>query len=602
MEDDLLTLLQTSKIFSSLSKRVCRKLATRFEKTELEEGDILYFQGDPSDSLEILLSGKLESILTTADGEKKVVGEINAGETAGELGALSGEPRSTTIKALRNSILFRLPSEAFVEICHQYPSVLFAIINPIVTRSHQIIQTLSSDKFRKHILLIAANNEVDLEKFSEKLIEEGKDLSSLIILSDYSEALKNANAARIQELINEGKNRNIKKIKQRIVYILKSTQTELAKFCLEKAESLYIVTQNHAPAFLNMDIVAFINQFKAVAKIKPELVIVHQASTALPHHTNVWLKLTEFGLHHHIRIDRAHDFRRLIRFIRNKAIGVVLSGGGTRGWAHAGALKALFEAGIPIDAIGGTSVGAIVAGSFALTLSHEETLKQFDKVINASRYSVAWRSLTWPAISLFNAKGLTTVLQKIFDNIQIEDLWLPYFCVSTNLSKNAETIHRTGPLWIQIRSSVSIPGVIPPMVQSGELHFDGGLLNNLPVDIMRKMVTHRGTIVAIELVGSNKDEIHYSFPPILPFWATLLSKLGFGYTYKFPRFIDTFLKSLLVGSFLKAQQNSINADIFVGLDLSKYPMLHSNQKVENKIVEIGYNSTMERIKNMTLRK
>ena len=139
------------------------------------------------------------------------------------------------------------------------------------------------------------------------------------------------------------------------------------------------------------------------------------------------------------------------------------------------------------------------------------------------------------------------------------------------------------------------------MVQNGELHFDGGLLNNLPVDIMRKITTHRGTIIAIELVGT-KDEAHYEFPPILPFWQTLLAKLGLGYHYKFPRFIDTFLKSLLVGSFLKAQQNSVNADIFIGLDLSRFPMLHSNQKLENKIVEIGYQTTMEHIKTMTIKK
>jgi NTE family protein len=135
------------------------------------------------------------------------------------------------------------------------------------------------------------------------------------------------------------------------------------------------------------------------------------------------------------------------------------------------------------------------------------------------------------------------------------------------------------------------------MLLNGELHFDGGLLNNLPVDIMRKIVGHRGNVVAIELIGNMQDEHKYEFPPILTFWQTFLSKINMGPKYKYPRFIDTFLKSLLVGSSLKSQLNSTAANMFVSLDLSRFPMLYSNKGSENKILEEGYNSTVEQIKN-----
>jgi len=598
MNDDLQTLLRTSKIFSSLSKRTCLKLLPKFERVEIERGEVLYYQGDASDSVEILLSGKLEAILTIAGGENKSVGEINPGETVGELGALSGEFRSATVVALKNSVLFKLPSEAFVELCHEYPSVLYAIINPIVSRSQRIIRTFSTEKFKKHIAIIPANDEVDLTTFIEKMTELTEDLHSLVVLSDYSKSVAETSPQKIQHFIDDAKAKNLKKLKQRILYLLKPEETTLAKYCFERADMIYIVADKNAPTLINNYVMSKVTQFVEITKSKPELIMLHSPHTKIPRDTASWLQLTDFGLHHHIRINHHNDYQRLLRFIRNKAVGLVLSGGGTRGWAHAGAIKALTEAGVPIDAIGGTSVGSIIAASYALTLSDEETLAHFQEIIDAGRYSVSWRNLTWPAISLFNAKGLTTIIQKIYGNQQIEDLWLPYFCVSTNLAKNTETIHYRGCLWEQIRSSISIPGVIPPMVQDGELHFDGGLLNNLPVDVMRKITTQRGTIIAIELVAYNKDEHKYNFPPILTFWQTFLGKFNLRNDYKFPRFIDTFLKSLLAGSSLKAKQNSMGADILIGLDLSRYPMLHSNRKQEHRIIEIGYEATMHQIKNM----
>lgn len=598
MDDDLLTLLRTSKIFSSLPSRALKKLLPQFQKVELAQDDILYYQGDPSDSIEIVLDGKLAAILTTASGETKIIGYMERGETVGEIGSLSGEPRTTTVKAIRNTSIFKLSSDVFVEICHQYPAVLFEIINPIVSRSQQVIQLLTSEKFKRHAAIIGANEEIILTKFSEKLTTLLDDTPSVTFLSDFHPNMEDMTHEKIQGILDKARAKNIKKVKQKVLYLLKGPGTPLARFAFEKIEMFYIAGSDTIPYAINTAVFEKMKEFTRVTKYLPDLILLHTEKKHLPRNTANWLKLSEFGLHHHLRINTNHDYRRLIRFIRGKAVGLVLSGGGTRGWGHVGAIKALLEAGIPIDAIGGTSVGAIVAASYAITETYEGSLAQFREVIEKSRYSVAWRSLTWPAISLFNGRGLTTILQKMFGKIQTEDLWLPYFCVSTNLAKNAETIHRYGSLWEQIRCSVSIPGVIPPMLLSGELHFDGGLLNNLPVDIMRKMVGYRGTVVGIELLGNIQDEHKYDFPPVLTFWETFLRRVGIGINYKYPPFIDTFLKSLLVGSSLKAQLNSAAANIMVNLDLSHFPMLHSDKRVEHKIIDEGYESTMHQIKNM----
>lgn len=598
MDDDLHTLIGTCPIFASLPKRTYSKLLPKFEKIELHQDEILYYQGDPSDSIEILMNGKLAAILTTVTGENRVVGYVSAGETVGEIGALSGEPRSVTVKALTNSILFKLPTKVFIEICQQYPSVMFAAIHPIVRRSQQIIQTMSSERFKKHIALIPANREVNLEKFSMVLQEVLSPLSHTILLSDYNNELKDITFEKIQSIIDEAKSNNERKIKQKILYLLKSHETPLAKFCFDKVDMIYIIADDTAPSYIDNYVLDQLNQNKASLKSKPELILLHENNSQLPTKTANWLGLAEFNLHHHIRLNQIKDFQRLIRFIRGKAVGVVLGGGGTRGWAHLGAMRAILEAGFPIDIIGGASVGAIVAAGYAMTESYEGILNQFREVMDYSRNSVSWRNITWPAISIYNSKGLTQVLEKLFGEIQIENLWLPYFCISTNLAKNLETIHTTGLLWERVRSSVAIPGIVPPVLIDGELHFDGGLLNNLPTDVMRRMIGYRGTIIGVELAGISKDKHKYQFPPILPFWQTLLGKLGFIKGYRFPRFIDTFLKSLLVGSSYRAQQNCLLANIMISIDLSRYDMLHSNKRQENKIIELGYETAMHQIKNM----
>src|SRR5579862_7139760 len=144
MDRDLLDLLKTHNVFSSLSTKELEKLLPKFTKIELKSGSILFQQGSPSDCVFILASGKLSALITDEKNALKSIGHIEAGETVGELGALSGEPRSLTVKALRNCILLKLSSRDFVELCSHFPAILFATVHPIIERTQHLISTLST--------------------------------------------------------------------------------------------------------------------------------------------------------------------------------------------------------------------------------------------------------------------------------------------------------------------------------------------------------------------------------------------------------------------------------------------------------------------------
>jgi NTE family protein len=594
MEEALITLLKSFKIFSSLDDNAAQALIDKFEEKKLNQGDILFNQGDPSDCLYLLVKGKLSATLTTASGESKTIGYIDAGETVGESGALTNEPRSATIIAVVDSFLYKMSNQDLISLCHQFPSVMLATINPIITRSQNVMELLSEEKIKKYIALIPANVHVSMEAFIEKLAEHIHNFPSIIVLSDYSDEFKNLSHDTLKNKVSEIENN--KKPNQKILYLLKSHETPLATLCFKKIEMIYIVANADSTPNIDNQLLDIIEKRNKRIKSNPALVLLYSKTVIAPRHTAKWLALTSFSLHHHVRMNMNTDLFRLIRFIRGKAVGLVLGGGGTRGWGHLGVIKALKEAKIPIDIIGGTSVGSIIAACYATHLSYDEAYEKFHEIIKISSHSVSWRRLTWPAISIFDGKNFTLSQKTVFDNIQIEDLWIPYFCISCNLEKSSEEIHRSGTLWERTRSSSSIPGLIPPMVLNGELHYDGGLLNNLPVDIMRQIIGTKGKIIASELTGDHTTETKFSFPPILSFGQTFLAKLGLGYKdYKFPSFMDSFLKAIFVGSLLKAKHNRIVANLLISLDLGKFSMLHADLNVADKLVEIGYQTTLKQL-------
>jgi len=596
MEEDLKSLIKANKIFSSLDDSTCQKLLHKFTKIELKKGEVLFAQGDPSDNIYVLVHGKLSAHLTSASGATRVIGYVDAGESVGESGALTSEPRSLTLVALKDSTLLKLPSKDFIDLCHLQPSVMFAAIHPMMARSRSLIQLLSAEKVRKHIVVIPANKHIAFEDFYERLMQYAETFHNLIILKDTPATGidKIEETLRIKAKIAEIE--KAKKSSHRIIYLLNSSHSPLAKIGLKKSDLLYVVAHSKSLVALDKTLLERIDFNKKNHKPNPNLILLHPEKTLVPKHTSRWLTQATFDLHHHVRMNTSKHYHRLLRFMRGKPVGLVLSGGGTRGWAHLGAIKALHDSKIPIDMIGGTSVGAILAGCYAIHESIEDAYERFYRVTQLSERSISLRNLTWPSVSLFSAKNFTKSQMEVFGNIQIEDLWIPYFCVSCNLANNTEHVHRSGTLWERTRASSSIPGIIPPMLLNGELHLDGGLLNNLPIDIVRDILGKQAKVVAVELNSYGPDDNKYDFPPILTFKQGLLAKLGLSKRkYIFPRFVDMFLRGLFLGSTLKSRENSLTTNLLLNLDLSKFRLLHSNIRLADKIMQIGYEEAMKQI-------
>ena len=158
-------------------------------------------------------------------------------------------------------------------------------------------------------------------------------------------------------------------------------------------------------------------------------------------------------------------------------IGVVLSGGGIRGVAHLGVLKALQEKDIKISMITGTSAGAIVGALFANGLSPDESFKIFQGTRFLSFLRPAFR-----APALLNLETAIPLFKKHFPHDSFEGLKIPLIVTATNFNKGELTYFKEGDLIRKVLASSCIPGVFSPIMIEGQYYVDGGVLNNFPVE------------------------------------------------------------------------------------------------------------------------
>jgi NTE family protein len=279
--------------------------------------------------------------------------------------------------------------------------------------------------------------------------------------------------------------------------------------------------------------------FKERASGLPELLLLHPpgAKAGLPEHFSMRSGL--FESHHHIRAGNTDDVRRLARFIAGRAVGLVLAGGGARGFAHIGIIKALKEAGVPFDHVGGTSIGAIIAAGVAQEWDVPELSDRMREAFVANN---PLSDFTFPWVGLVRGKKASTMLQKHFGDIRIEELPKPFFCISSDLTTGRIHEHRAGVLWRALRATVALPGILPPVTYHGHLLVDGGVMNNLPVDVMREHATGAGPIIACDITGELDLQAHDDHYGEKPWW---LAWQGLGGT---PSIVSILMRSGTVGS------------------------------------------------------
>jgi NTE family protein len=470
-------------IFKELAPAVRESICAQLEWVSLPGGWTLFDAGEAADAMFIVLSGRLVVIANTAERGPHVIAEIGAGETVGEMAMLSGEVRSARVEALRDTELLRMPKGAFDQLIDSSPAAMRFMNGLLVSRLRNTSRRPASADAPRALAIQPLGADVDAAAFA-------RDLARAIEARGRKAAITGAaDAGRGTEWFAQ-----LEEAHDLVLYVGESAPTAWTGQCLRQADRVLAIVRA-APESAVRDSTAIDAMIKARRHAGVELVILHPRESPRAAHTAAIVQRFPDADHSHVREGNEADLARMARLIAGHAVGIVLSGGGARGFAHLGVIAALKEAGIAIDLYAGASMGAIIAATAALEWDREQTLAH---LVPAFVESNPLSDYTIPIIALARGRKVSRRLREHFGDVNLEECWRTLVCTASDLTTGQVRIFRSGPIWKALRASVAIPGVLTPVIENGHILVDGGVLNNMPIDLMLAM--RRGPVVGVDVM------------------------------------------------------------------------------------------------------
>lgn len=581
-------------IFGNLSKEALHELQAKLEWQHLSTGEILFHQGDLSHALYIVVNGRLRIAAAASENNQRIIDEVSRGGTVGELEVLTGEPRSATAYAIRDTNVVRLPKSSFEHLLERYPQAMMRIARHVIARLQPKIDSPApTTRSIATFAVIPISDNVPLRDFAGRLVDALGALGSTLHLNSVrlDSAVGREGIAQLPAdhpasvtLVSWLSEQETKY--QYIVYEAETSWSEWTSRCLRQADHILLVGSADAdpePGAIEMEM------RRRRMQARHELVLLQPPARERPAGTERWLKHRPVEEHYHVRLHRNVDISRLARRLTGHALGLVLGGGAARGYAHIGVIQALEEAGIHPDLVGGTSMGAGMAAFYALG-TDPHAIMEYSRKFGGPRELFDY---TLPLVSFLASKKLTNLLMALFEDIRIEDLWIPFFCVSSNLSQAKPVVHREGLLWEAVRASISIPGVFTPVRVNDDLLVDGGLMNNMPIDIMRAIM--KGGRVIGSSVTPERDMLKsHMLGSSLSGWQVLWSRLNpFAQPLQVPSILETLSRSRELNDAYQVQLKRSMTDLFITSPVAQFPGMDFSQG--KQIAEVGYQAAREAI-------
>ena len=555
---------------------------------ELDGGDVLFEKGEESDHMYILISGRLHAVVDV-EGKDVVVGEIGIGETVGEMALITEDPRSAKVLAIRDAVLLDISKSNFEELVKTYPQALWNITKLVIQRLNKSINApkhnVSFDNFA--FINLSEQHEIIID-FISQIIPRIKSLGSAYFMNEHTVAGHFDKEAADMDFsrANHQLTAWITEMEKTHDYLIMagSEHNEAwTKRCLRQADKIILIGTPDDLKTLNPIEEKLLIGDNQVSKAEQELLILHPSGTK-PQNTKALLDIRNVKRHFHLESGNKKHLNRFLRVMSDNANGLVLSGGGAKGHAHVGVYRALEENNIPIDHVGGTSIGSIMAGFIAMGYDAQRLHDEARDVFMSN--PTPGNEYNWiPIFCLISGEKLQGLLEYYFGDTQIEDLWLPFYCISSNLTNAKMEIHETGSLSKAIRASISLPGIFPPAIENQSLLVDGAIFNNFPIDVMVNKAT--GNIIAVSLDSDTEDKVHFTeFPSRAKYiWHRLIGKKD-GSTQQIPNMMHMLVQSTLVNSDALARSWRPSIDLFFNPDVSKFGLM--DWKAFDKIAAEGY--------------
>ena len=573
--------------------------ADRAEVVTLEPGQVLFGEGDAADAAFLVVTGRVRVLRRDREGAiTQPVAEVGPGELIGERALLGDVPRNATIVAARRTHLARLPRASFEALMLAQPRAMLAVTRRLVARQQDARQGFARARTgRASVAFLPATPDVEVRALvagtAAALQQQGSSVR-VVTAEDIDRAVGLDGAARsqagtpgdlrVQRWLDEAEADT-----DLLLLVADAEVTGWSRRCAERADHLVITAAADGtpePSATERELCGP----RGLPHQRRTLVLVHPEGTDRPHGTATWLAQRDVDEHLHLRTGSDEDLGRLARELSGRSVWLVLGGGGAKGFAHLGVVRAMRELGLPIDGVAGSSIGSAMAALVAMDVPQDELVPKTERFFHRVL------DYTAPVSGIIAGKRIARAIAEGVDDRDVADTWLPLRCMTTNLTRSAAVVHRSGELQRVLRASVSIPGVMPAVAFGEDLHVDGGVMNNLPVDIARGE-NPTGVVIASDVApvlgpGAKGDHGLY-----VKGGGLLARRFTPGmHAPRVPRLMPTLMRSLLVAAAEQRDRGVEDglADLHLQFELRGVGLL--DFEVVGPVADRGYEESVDALR------
>jgi predicted acylesterase/phospholipase RssA/CRP-like cAMP-binding protein len=524
-------------MFAGLPDDTLGRIAERAEPVRLQAGEWLFRQGDPAEGVFVVVSGRLDVVLEEG-GEPQLLRVLGPESVVGELALLADSERSASIRARRDSALLKLTREEFDRLIaedRRFTEELVRLMGVQLQRSRALEPPGPSAA--SVIALVPAHTGLPLEEVAAGLANELRTAGSVARMDrPAAEPFDPTAEAALLERYEQDHD---------FALLVSPEEGDWRDFCLRHADRVAVVAGDlPVPSALPTSLLAGC-----------DLLFLPEDEG----HLGEWLDALEPRAHHLLEsgVRLNESLAAAARRLAGRSVGLVLSGGGARGFAHIGAIEELVAAGYTIDRVGGCSMGAFIGAMFAMGMEVEEIdARCYEEWVRRNPLS----DYRLPRHSLIRGERVRAMIARNLPGT-IEELPLDYFCVSGDLPTAELVVHRRGELWRAVGASMSLPGLVAPSLIGNRMLVDGGVLNNLPVDVMAAAA--EGPVIAVDV--TNRFEApaqgESNGPPRTRRFRRRAHSEQSG--APLPGFTETLARALLLGSVDTAEAARTHADLVI---------------------------------------
>ncbi len=573
---------QLSRALGPPSATLRQLLSEEVEWVELRRGKALYKAGQPVDALFVLLSGQLTLSRYGTVGEMRhsIVGR---GELLGQVAYLAGGTHFETATAHRDVLLAKIPVAHVPALLGDHSGSGQAMARALAERIARPLFQQTHHALDQQVI-IPAHPGAPAEEFARTLVEELSAGGPTLLVDTAAlarfgviDAAGSLAADHPSWLRFTAFHDRVSQEYDYVIFIARPEEAGWLRVCAGLTDKLvFVCDATRDPEQ---------TELPDLAGRRAMLLLMHPANTARPSGTQGWRKKKQVALHLHLRAGDRADVARVARMISGRVVTLTLGGGGARGLAHIGVVRALREAKIPIDYLGGTSMGAIISAQVALGLSYEEMMDLNRRIIAIKPFE----EYTLPMVALLRSSRIEQAARMAFGDVMIEDLWLPWFGVAADLTTAEMVVMESGPVWLATRASGSLPGVAVPVPYQGRLLIDGGVIDNLPLGTMRQRI--RGHHVVVD-VSPPRDE-SFAIEAIPSPWKLLWARVTGRFPKPPPSIVDIMLRTTTLESGRRANEVYRQADLALLPPVADFGLLTFDRIDE--IVETAYRYTCEQL-------